>query len=65
MSMYEAELKKPLLLVVGGDIRGVSKEIEALADQTVRVDYGREFRGSLSAASAATVLAFEVLHQNK
>ena len=65
VSMYDAKLKKPLLLVVGGEKRGVSKEIEALADQIVRVDYGREFRGSLSAASAATVLAFEVLRQNK
>ncbi len=64
VSMYEANLKKPLLLIVGGEKRGVSKEITALADQTVRIDYGREFRGSLSAASAATILAFEVLHQN-
>jgi 23S rRNA (guanosine2251-2'-O)-methyltransferase len=65
VSMYEADLKKPLLLIVGGEKRGVCAEIAALADQTVRIDYGREFRGSLSAASAATVLAFEVLHQNK
>lgn len=64
VGMYEANLKKPLVLVVGGEKRGVSREIAALADQTVRIDYGREFRGSLSAASAATVLAFEVLHQN-
>lgn len=64
VSMYDADLKKPLLLIVGGEKRGVSKEIAACADQTVRIDYGRAFRGSLSAASAATVLAFEVLHQN-
>ena len=37
----------------------------SLADTTVRIDYGRDFRGSLSTASAATVIAFEVLHQNK
>ena len=65
VGMYDADLKKPLLLVIGGEKRGVSKEIAALADQTVRIDYGRSFRGSLSAASAATVLGFEVLHQNK
>lgn len=65
VSMYEADLKKPLVLVVGGEKRGVSREVMALCDQTVRIDYGREFRGSLSAASAATVLGFEVLHQNK
>ena len=64
VSMYEADLKKPLLLIVGGEKRGVSAAVAALADRTVRIDYGRAFRGSLSAASAATVLAFEILHQN-
>ena len=65
VSLYEADLKKPLLLVVGGEKRGISAEMLAKADQVVRIDYGREFRGSLSAASAATVLAFEILRQNK
>lgn len=63
--MYEADLKTPLVLVVGGEKRGISKDVMALADEVVRIDYGREFRGSLSAASAATVLGFEVLRQNK
>ena len=65
VGLYEADLKKPLLLVVGGEKRGISAEMLSLADQVVRIDYGRSFRGSLSAASAATVIAFEVLHQNK
>ncbi len=64
VSMYEADLRRPLVLVVGGEKRGVSREIASLCDQAVRIDYGREFRGSLSAASAATVLGFEVLRQN-
>lgn len=64
VSMYDADLHRPLLLVIGGEKRGVSREIASLCDQTVRIDYGREFRGSLSAASAATVLGFEVLRQN-
>lgn len=65
VGLYEADLKKPLLLVVGGEKRGISAEMLALADQVVRIDYGRAFRGSLSAAAAATVIAFEVLHQNQ
>ncbi len=65
VSMYEADLKKPLLLVIGGEKRGVSADVAALCDGCVRIDYGREFRGSLSAASAATVLGFEVLRQNR
>lgn len=65
VGLYEADLRKPLLLVVGGEKRGISSEMLSLADQVVRIDYGRDFRGSLSAASAATVMAFEILRQNK
>ena len=65
VSYLDADLSLPLLLVVGGEKRGISAGILAEADAVVRIDYGRSFRGSLSAASAATVLAFEVLRQNK
>lgn len=64
VNIYEANLKKPLLLIIGGEKRGISRTILDSADQIVRIDYGRSFNGSLSAASAATVIAFEVLHQN-
>lgn len=64
VSIYEADLKKPILLIVGGEKRGISRNILDIADQIVRIDYGRSFNGSLSAASATTVIAFEVLHQN-
>ena len=65
VGLYDADLKKPLLLIVGGEKRGISAEVMALSDQTVRIDYGRQFRGSLSAAGAATVLGFEILRQNR
>ena len=64
VSIYEAELKRPLLLVVGGEKRGISRALLDSADQIIRIDYGREFKGSLSAASAATVMAFEIMRQN-
>lgn len=64
VSLYSADMHRPLLLVIGGEKRGISRAVLELADQTVRIDYGREFRGSLSTASAATVLGFEVLRQN-
>lgn len=63
--MYEANLKKPLLLVVGGEKRGISKKISIYADEIVRIDYAREFNAALSAASAASVLGFEVYRQNR
>lgn len=65
VSIYEAKLNHPLLLIIGGEKRGISRALLDRADQIVRIDYGREFRGSLSAASAATVMAFEVMRQNQ
>jgi len=65
VSAFEADLRRPLLLIVGGEKRGISRSVLELADTVVRLDYGREFRGSLSAASAASVLAYEVFRQNR
>ncbi len=65
ISVYDADLKKPILLIVGGEKRGISSSILKKADQIVRIDYGRRFDAALSAASASTVLAFEVFKSNK
>ena len=65
VSLYDADLKKPLLLIIGGEKRGISSEILDKSDMIVRIDYGKTFRGSLTASSAATVLAFEVYRQNR
>ena len=64
VSMYEADFQKPLLMIVGGEKRGISSSLLSKADQIVRIEYGRSFRGSLSAASAATILAYEIYRQN-
>lgn len=65
VSAYDADLTRPLFLVVGGEKRGISRAVLDKCDTIVRLDYGREFRGSLSAASAASILAYEVFRQNK
>ena len=65
ISVYDADLKKPILLIVGGEKRGISSSILNKADQIVRIDYGRRFDAALSAASASTILAFEIFKNNK
>ncbi len=64
VSMYEADLRRPLLLVIGGEKRGISRALLGCADQIVRIDYARPFKAALSAASAATILGYEVMRQN-
>ena len=63
-TIYEADMKKPLLLVIGGEKRGISASLLSKADSIVRIDYASSFRGSLSAASSAAIIGFEVMHQN-
>ncbi len=62
--MKDADLSRPLLLAIGGEKRGLAKELLEQADERVKIAYGRAFPESLSAASAAAILAFAVLDQN-
>lgn len=64
VSVYDADLKKPLFLAIGGERRGLSRELLDAADSIVRLEYGRDFPAALSAASAAAVAGFEVLRRN-
>ena len=61
----KCSLPLPLLLVVGGEKRGISRAILDMADILVKIDYGRYFNASLSAASATTIFAYEIYRQNK
>ena len=63
--MYDADLSRPVFLIVGGERRGISRAVLKKADAVVRLDYGRPFDGALSAASAASILAFEIYRQNR
>ena len=60
----KCELKKPILLIVGGEKRGISHSLIESADILIKIEYGREFRASLSAASATTMFAYEIMRQN-
>lgn len=65
VSIYDANMKKPVFLIIGGEKRGISASVLSSADQIVRIDYDSKFRGSLSAASSAAIIGFEIMHQNK
>lgn len=62
--LQRCEIPYPVFLVIGGERRGISASLRAKCDLAVRIDYGRNFGASLSAASAATVLAYEISKQN-
>ena len=65
VSVYDTEIDFPVLLVVGGEKRGISAAFREHCDKTVMLDYGREFRAALSAASASSIIAFEIFRKNR
>ena len=60
----KCSLSLPLLLIVGGEKRGISHAVIDEADVLIKINYAREFKASLSAASATTMFAYEIMRQN-
>ncbi len=60
VDLFDADLKKPLFVIIGGEKRGISRAVLDMADQIVRIDYQKDFRGSLSTSASAAIFAFEI-----
>ena len=60
VSLEKAEFNIPLCLIIGGEKRGVNKSIMSHADVTVSIDYKNDYKMSLSASSAASILIYGV-----
>lgn len=65
IEMYDYNFQKDVCICIGGEKRGLSKAILQASDQDVYIPYQNDFRNALSAASAATILSYEVLRQRK
>ena len=65
VDLFEADLKKPLFVIIGGEKRGISRAVLDMADQIVRIDYQKDFRGSLSTSASAAIFAFEINRKSR
>lgn len=65
IEMYEFNFNQAICICIGGEKRGLSKDVIALSDQHVYIPYNANFRNALSATSATTILAYEVVRQRK
>lgn len=61
----QCEIPSPTLLIIGGEKRGISSTLMEKADMLIKIGYSREFRASLSAASATTMFAYEIMRQKQ
>lgn len=65
VSYFEANFTIPLLLCIGGEMRGLSSSVLKEADQNIFIPYANDFRNALNAAGASAALSFEILRQRQ
>jgi 23S rRNA (guanosine2251-2'-O)-methyltransferase len=65
VSLYEADLTRPLFLLIGGEKRGITRSFLNQADLKLRIPYGRAMPHSLGTASATAIIAFEAMRQRQ
>jgi len=63
VSLYDADLTRPLFLLIGGEKRGITRSFLNQADLKLRIPYGRPLPHSLGTASATAIIAFEIMRQ--
>lgn len=61
----DAPLDFPVLLLVGGEKRGISASLLSKASQNLRIPYERDFMGSLPTETAVAMLAYELMLRNR
>lgn len=61
--MYDVDYSKPTCIAIGGEKRGLNRAILDAADIDVYIPYLESFKNALSAVSATTILAAEVMRQ--
>ena len=59
----QADFKEGCIVALGGEKRGLSKQILALSNQNIYIQYANDFKNALNGSSATSIIAFEVLRQ--
>ena len=55
--IFEVTFKEKALFMLGGEKRGLKAEVLELADESLYISYGNEFRNALNACAAVDVVA--------
>jgi RNA methyltransferase, TrmH family len=63
-SLWTADLKSPLALVIGGEAEGPSPEAKNLVTEDIHIPMPGNFE-SLNAGVAASILLFEIIRQRQ
>ncbi len=63
--IFDEKFPKKCLFMLGGEKRGISSKLLSLSDTYLYIPYGNDFRNSLNAASAASVVSTLLYGQRK
>ncbi len=63
VSLYEADLRQGLFLLIGGAKRGVTRSFLRSADLVLEIPYARHFPHSLGTTASAAMFASEIMRQ--
>ncbi len=61
----KAELRSPLLLIVGGEKRGISGALSKKCETVLKIPYARDFKASLPTESSVSILAYELSRRQR
>ena len=64
VDLFDTDLSSPVVVIIGGEKRGISRNVLDKSDKIVRIGYGTDFNGSLSTSASAAVFAFEIFRKN-
>lgn len=62
---FEYSYSGPVILAIGGEMRGLSKEILDIVNHNIYIPYANDFRNALNASSAVAAISFEIVRQRK
>lgn len=63
VSLYEYTFPQKLCLAIGGEMRGLSKNVQSHSDQNLFIPYRQDFRNAMTAAASTAIFAFELVRQ--
>ncbi len=65
VEMYDADFTEPVVLCIGGEMRGLSRDVLNESDLNLVIPYSTDFRNALNASSAAAAICFEAQRQRQ
>lgn len=65
ISLYEYAFPKRTCIAIGGEMRGLSKQVMRHSEQNLYIPYRQDFRNAMTAAASTAIFAFELVRQRE